>query len=341
MQTFPLLLQLSLLLFAAALSIYLWTIHHAIAAIILTLTCIGVILYFLMVVSALASPDSPFQTPLTILLAALIEFYKSLMARLMHTIPTPITDSLREFWEATGGLLHQMSGPLCGLISRGGTFLKTIPPLLPVFTRPTPPLALQPASLLGQIPQPSKAVPAILWALEMSTDPKIVDATAAIVPDIQWPVNRDLHRPLIRLADIFNGCVDNRRVRDGMNERAISCVRAFGLLEMVTVQGDERTDPWTFKYYPWMRADSELKLMANCLRVSGLQWSGSPEITRWLLRFLPGQALNEYHLETILDQFQPDVPSIDDLPLYTDFVFCINSFFAPPSVTDLSLMDKR
>ncbi|KAJ7703709.1 hypothetical protein B0H17DRAFT_922163, partial [Mycena rosella] len=33
MQIFPLLLQLSLLLFAAALSIYLWTIHHAIAAI--------------------------------------------------------------------------------------------------------------------------------------------------------------------------------------------------------------------------------------------------------------------------------------------------------------------
>ncbi|KAJ7688832.1 hypothetical protein B0H17DRAFT_879538, partial [Mycena rosella] len=33
MQTFPLLLQLSLLLFAAALSIYLWTIHPVIAAI--------------------------------------------------------------------------------------------------------------------------------------------------------------------------------------------------------------------------------------------------------------------------------------------------------------------
>ncbi|KAJ7661866.1 hypothetical protein B0H17DRAFT_953380 [Mycena rosella] len=98
MQIFPLLLQHSLLLFATALSIYLWTIHHAIAAIVLGLTSIGVILYILMSVSALTSPDSPFQTPLTILLAALIKVQKSLAARIIGSIPAPITDSLREFW---------------------------------------------------------------------------------------------------------------------------------------------------------------------------------------------------------------------------------------------------
>jgi hypothetical protein len=67
MQIFPLLIQFALLLFGAALSIYLWTIHHAIAAIVLVLTSMGVILYGLMVISALASPDSPFQTSLTAL----------------------------------------------------------------------------------------------------------------------------------------------------------------------------------------------------------------------------------------------------------------------------------
>ncbi|KAJ7907947.1 hypothetical protein B0H13DRAFT_1517534, partial [Mycena leptocephala] len=44
MQIFPLLIQFALLLFGAALSIYLWTIHHAIAVIILVLTSTGVIL---------------------------------------------------------------------------------------------------------------------------------------------------------------------------------------------------------------------------------------------------------------------------------------------------------
>ncbi|KAJ7149452.1 hypothetical protein C8R43DRAFT_822968, partial [Mycena crocata] len=62
MQIFPLLLQLSLLMFAVSLSIYLWTIHRTLAAIAITLTSLGFILYMSMVVSALISPDSPFQT---------------------------------------------------------------------------------------------------------------------------------------------------------------------------------------------------------------------------------------------------------------------------------------
>ncbi|KAJ7448781.1 hypothetical protein FB451DRAFT_1053670, partial [Mycena latifolia] len=39
LQLFPLLLQFAVLMFAAALSIYLWTIHHVIAAIVLMMTC--------------------------------------------------------------------------------------------------------------------------------------------------------------------------------------------------------------------------------------------------------------------------------------------------------------
>jgi hypothetical protein len=58
MQVFPLLLQLSLLLFSTALSIYLWTIHYVIAAIALTLTRLGSLLYAGMVISTVLSPDS-------------------------------------------------------------------------------------------------------------------------------------------------------------------------------------------------------------------------------------------------------------------------------------------
>ncbi|KAJ7021834.1 hypothetical protein C8F04DRAFT_1273245 [Mycena alexandri] len=68
MQIFPLLLQFALLLFAAALSIYLWTINHVIAGFVFGLTALGCILYGAMVVSAMKSADSPFQTPLTRLL---------------------------------------------------------------------------------------------------------------------------------------------------------------------------------------------------------------------------------------------------------------------------------
>ncbi|KAJ7918398.1 hypothetical protein B0H13DRAFT_1512817, partial [Mycena leptocephala] len=57
MQMIPLLLQFSLLLFATALSIYLWTIHHAIASIVIGLTTLSIILYFAMIIFALISRD--------------------------------------------------------------------------------------------------------------------------------------------------------------------------------------------------------------------------------------------------------------------------------------------
>ncbi|KAJ7688856.1 hypothetical protein B0H17DRAFT_1135395 [Mycena rosella] len=279
MQTFPLLLQLALLLFAAALSIYLWTIHHVVAAIVLGLTSIGVVLYILMVVSALAFPDSPFQTPLTTLLMALLK-----------------ADSPPDFAAA---------------------------------------------HLFGELPPPSKEIPAIVWALETSTDPKIVDAAVALVLDVQWPVNLDLRRPLIRLADIFNGCFTGSHILDGMDERAIRCIRAFGLLEMVTERQEDWTDPWTFEYGSQIAADSELRSMAKFFRLSELDRSepDSLAITRCSLCFLPGQVLNENYLEIILGHFQPDAASIDR-SLYADLVFCINSCFARPSIHDLSRMDK-
>ncbi|KAJ7901529.1 hypothetical protein B0H13DRAFT_2515466 [Mycena leptocephala] len=68
MQMFPLLLQFSLLLFATALAVYLWTIHRAIAGIVLGLTTLGLIFYTIMVISAVAWADSPFQSSLSFVL---------------------------------------------------------------------------------------------------------------------------------------------------------------------------------------------------------------------------------------------------------------------------------
>ncbi|KAF7352010.1 hypothetical protein MVEN_01163200 [Mycena venus] len=64
MQTFPLLLQFGLFLFAAGLCVYLWTIHLSLAIVALGLTLLGTAAYITLLVSATVSPDSPFQTPL-------------------------------------------------------------------------------------------------------------------------------------------------------------------------------------------------------------------------------------------------------------------------------------
>ncbi|KAJ7210779.1 hypothetical protein GGX14DRAFT_624913 [Mycena pura] len=64
MQTLPLLLQLALLLFSTALSVYLWTVNIPIAIIVLTFTLVGFGAYLVLLSSATISPDLPFQTPL-------------------------------------------------------------------------------------------------------------------------------------------------------------------------------------------------------------------------------------------------------------------------------------
>ncbi|KAJ7106216.1 hypothetical protein C8R44DRAFT_593646, partial [Mycena epipterygia] len=68
MQMFPFLLQIGLFLFSAALSTYLWRIHPSLAIIVLSFTVFGFISYTCLLVSAIISPDSPFQTPLASLI---------------------------------------------------------------------------------------------------------------------------------------------------------------------------------------------------------------------------------------------------------------------------------
>ncbi|KAJ7659218.1 hypothetical protein DFH06DRAFT_437967 [Mycena polygramma] len=64
LQMFPLLLQLALLLFSSALSLYLWPIHRSISGPVIGITAFGFGSYILLLASAIVFPDSPFQTPL-------------------------------------------------------------------------------------------------------------------------------------------------------------------------------------------------------------------------------------------------------------------------------------
>ncbi|KAJ7474421.1 hypothetical protein B0H11DRAFT_2282259, partial [Mycena galericulata] len=73
MQLFPLLLQFGLFLFAAALSVYLWTVHISLGVVVLGLTFLGSTAYVVLLVSAVVSPDSPFQTPVAPLIVQLMQ----------------------------------------------------------------------------------------------------------------------------------------------------------------------------------------------------------------------------------------------------------------------------
>lgn len=63
LQSFPVLLQISLFIFAVALSAYVWTQQAASSRIVIAVTASGVLLYSFLVYASLRSPDCPFQTP--------------------------------------------------------------------------------------------------------------------------------------------------------------------------------------------------------------------------------------------------------------------------------------
>ncbi|KAJ7856866.1 hypothetical protein B0H13DRAFT_2078079 [Mycena leptocephala] len=163
MQLFPLLVQFGVLLFASALSVYLWTIHISLAIIVLALTSLGSSAYFFLLVSTVMSPDSPFQTPLAPMIAWLI----------------PTTR-----WMKLRGSLHWVKQTSRRVVRRACSAYHL--DSLPSFSHPRSPhnatRRYEPAPLFGaDLPESSPEVPAVAWVLETSTDPHMVAVAAEMV----------------------------------------------------------------------------------------------------------------------------------------------------------------
>ncbi|KAJ7119367.1 hypothetical protein C8R43DRAFT_960117 [Mycena crocata] len=343
MQMFPLLIQFSLLLFALALSIYLWTIHRAIAGIVIGWLALGSLLYFSMVISALRSPDSPFQTSLTFLITALIR--KTTLSPSFHRILKSISrqaERLRRSLQQTWSSLS--------------SFPPELAPILPIFGIASSALAPpSPAAPIFNIWEPSKQIPAVLWALETSTDPIMADAVAAIILETdRWPIELDLAPSMRRMMYLIKGCLwgDSTLIFIplSMEDRAISYIKAFGVLGLVSGWREDFPVPWNFAGADVANANIELRSLVRFFtssrfpqNVQSLTFLGSPPpfvITQWTLRFLSAQRLSEDNLVLVLEYFNPGGDSQEDISLLADFLFCMNTFFCPATAQDLSVMDK-
>ena len=71
-ESLPVMLQLALLLFCCAVSIYLWTINHTVARVAVAFTLIGILLYTIFSIAAILSPTCPYQTPFSIGIRGLV-----------------------------------------------------------------------------------------------------------------------------------------------------------------------------------------------------------------------------------------------------------------------------
>ncbi|KAJ6605299.1 hypothetical protein DFH09DRAFT_1353790 [Mycena vulgaris] len=355
----PFLLQLSLLIFAAALSLYLWRIHRALAAIALALTSFGFTFYAVIMFSALTSPDAPFQTTLTNSLAAtfnsLAATFNSLAAT-FKSLGSTSKDAARALLE---GAIYILRRGIWFVSSSYSEFMNTVPDL-PLFNAAQSPddAPLSPAPT-GSTPSPpvvngddhedeARAMArAIVWALETSTNAKLVHAAADVIPTIVWPINRDLQSPLKRLHDVFTGCFNGDEMHPGMQDRATSCIQAFSMLEMVNQNRLEVfRHVWNFEADLWeSHPNKELTTVTTLFQNRKADRNSTyliPTcvISRWALRVISAAELPEVHLEWVLKNFRPDSTSLGDRSLLAEFVFCINSFFECPDVHALSVIDR-
>ncbi|KAF7335505.1 hypothetical protein MVEN_02204200 [Mycena venus] len=328
MQVFPLLLQFALLLFATALAIYLWTIHHAIAAIALSLTGLGSILYTAMIISAVASPDSPFQTSLNSLLKIILDqFY--------------IPKHLHWFFQAIQAHLCPIFDQTCMVISQCTGAFTQMAPLLPLFhsLKPPEPVPSEPLPIFNSPYSQSNEGQAILWALEASTDPRLVEAAAELVPEMQWPVNLNVQPALSRLDDTFKSCIEHRwHVRAGMTDRATACIKAFWILDMVTEEDQRAPHLWAYNFQTIRTGSEELRSIVFWTSKT-LDLSYPLPIRSWTLRFIAAQNLPETMLKITLKHFNPSDSDLNK-SIFADFLFCLNSFFVPTTAQDCTVLDK-
>ena len=74
MEALPVMLQIALLLFCYGLSRYLWNVNQTVAAVIITTSSLGFLLYVCIVSAATASYECPYQTPVSLLLRLLFYY---------------------------------------------------------------------------------------------------------------------------------------------------------------------------------------------------------------------------------------------------------------------------
>jgi hypothetical protein len=238
LQTFPLLLQLALFLFSAALPTYLWTVSVPISGLVIALTSAGFLVYISVLGCAIASTDCPFQTPLSASLAQLLPA-KATRESLSHRLRNSLW---RMGWYSPHiTRLRNYPGRVWSLFAKFTTHI------FPCFKLRAPaPRAAELKAEWDELPDhyfsyfwgTSREVPAIMWILETSTDPEIISVAASMARGVDWPDSTDLDSILTTLGQTFISCFEYSSdyvwtIREGMARIAINCGMAYCSLRLV------------------------------------------------------------------------------------------------------------
>ncbi|KAG1722864.1 hypothetical protein EDB19DRAFT_1954368 [Suillus lakei] len=240
-QSFPVLLQISLLLFGIALSANIWSEQPSVAWVIIATTVFGFLFYSLTVMACLISPSCPFQTPISTVLRMLH------IDRLLHLIFEPAFRYLTQLASsahgpvcATGVFAQRSHRLVSAALHKGLRHLvphsstKVVDSEAQFFGQGLHDLAEKECTLTLDLPDISTSdlkAPSIKWLLETSMDPEVFLAAANLVPQVEWPLSLDVSDMLHQLSDIFTSCVNiQRQIVPSLEEKASACTMALSHL---------------------------------------------------------------------------------------------------------------
>jgi len=236
----PMMLQVAVLLFGCALSVYLWTISRPVAWIILSFTLAGAIAYVFCTIAATAYYNCPYQTPPSIAirtlaryLARYLEHSHSPFARLMRDrmgrLARVYSRSARKLrWELKRlrPRLHRTLWEI-GWISDPLEGMDLIP-----LTSVGPPLYFEESRIDWEYHMVDARC--ISWMLNFTADSDVVFYGARLAADTVWhPKIADTLSPRV-LVKPFIECLSHGRVIPGKLEHAN--VIAMGLAPILSIQ---------------------------------------------------------------------------------------------------------
>ncbi|KAJ7770548.1 hypothetical protein B0H16DRAFT_1881547 [Mycena metata] len=342
LQMLPLLLQLALLLFSSALSLYLWTLHRSIAAIVLGLTLLGLGSYIALLATAIASPDSPFQTPF-------VPPARQAIASVLQALAV-----IRRRWRR---LAKRLAASLARVINPKAH--NTLPSFVTIPARFNQLATRKP--LLGRS---SAEVPAVVWILETSTDPMMISAAAEMAVDLNWPLDIDLDPLMDRLSETFascfrlafNGTFNVSKLLEDAAPRAVNCGRAYSFLRHISRASGRPIyrEPRPFIYWREENEDAgnrspavqQLSNVVAILTSARLGLDVVSDNNRWGLYVYPTLHAGQFSsvrtaLDYFLRQFEERQISNLDQTTFSDYLCCVVHLLSPVDAGLMVKVDKR
>ena len=235
MELLPVMLQLALLLFGVALTVYLWDLDVSAAGVVLVVTSFGLIFYACITVIATKHSDCPFQTPLSVLLPKVLPWAKEFTAlarvwlrrRAIRAAATFQSPPLKaNFLKSTTEHVFRIFTGTANTQSHTGE--DTLNDDYPM-TLSNPALWRNDPLFDSPVPEDIGAS-AGFWLLENSTDFSAASAVAAVFSDLQWPSHHRSTTALVRLRDTYVECFRAPEFKKSTSLKALQSATAYYVL---------------------------------------------------------------------------------------------------------------